>query len=147
MSIEPPTDPTDEEEYTGDGPYDDEEWLAEQRKEVQSPDRTESGIEYTNRMMSIPNPEDDLTLKDKIEIIEDQWNTHMDEEGFATHEFVILDWQGQAWGDNTSLSISGYRPALIALASEFIREGYHVTSPQDFSRDGADTLVVGITPQ
>ena len=26
-------DPPDEEEYTGDGPYDDEEWLEQQRKE------------------------------------------------------------------------------------------------------------------
>ena len=34
MSIEAPTDPYEEEEYTGDGPYDDEEWLAQQRKDV-----------------------------------------------------------------------------------------------------------------
>ena len=33
--VDPPTDPPEEEEYTGDGPYDDEEWLERQRKDSQ----------------------------------------------------------------------------------------------------------------
>ena len=39
----PNLDPPDEEEYTGDGPYDDEDWLAQQRAEQGEGEEPEGG--------------------------------------------------------------------------------------------------------
>jgi len=61
MSIGPPTDPPNEEEYNGDGPYDDEEWLAQQRKDQVGYEREE-----LNRMKYITETGDEMLRRDVI---------------------------------------------------------------------------------
>lgn len=83
----------------------------------------------------------ELTLRDMVEIIEDQWNCHLDENEAPRHDFIILNWDGQPW--SSSVLVSGRKDAVLDVVRIFVLEGWHAENPT--TRD--NSTVVEVSPQ